>query len=67
MLEDNLNQRKQQYDAELGRIAMEENRLEARLKDIRSQGASIEGAIHEINNVLRDIHNEAAASVAEEL
>jgi len=66
MLEEKLNQRKQQYEVELGRLALEERGLTKRLADILANGASCEGAINEIQNVLRDLHTEAAIDAAKE-
>jgi len=66
MLEENLTKRKQQYEAQLGMLAREERGLVKRLEEIRAQGASYEGAINEIGNVLRDLHTDAAIEAAKE-
>ena len=66
MLEENLIKRRQQYEAQLGVLAREERAIENRLKEIRAQGASYEGALNEIGNVLRDLHTEAAIDAAKE-
>ena len=66
MLQDNLNQRKQQYEAQLGMVAREELSIERRLVELKAQGASLEGAIQEISNVLRDINTDAVIDTAKE-
>jgi len=66
VLEENLIKRRQQYEAQLGVLAREERAIENRLKEIRAQGASYEGALNEIGNVLRDLHTEAAIDAAKE-